>query len=120
MAWTYNVVLKTFKHNGQYKFRALYAGAPGYKDNPGYECLKDKGPLPRGKYRMAGPIAHHPVAGRYVIRLTPCSGKAMCGRDGFLIHGDNGKGTASHGCIVLHPKHRENIIKSGDKELIVE
>lgn len=30
MAWIYNVMLKTFKHNGKYKFKALYAGAPGY------------------------------------------------------------------------------------------
>jgi len=34
MAWDYNVMLRTFKHNGIYKFSARYAGAPGYKDNP--------------------------------------------------------------------------------------
>ena len=120
MAWTYNVMAKSFYLNGKFQFRSMYAGAPGYKDDVAFECVKNKGPLPRGRYRMTGPIAHHPTAGKYVIRLTPHSGNSMCGREGFLIHGGNGKGTASNGCIVLHPQDREKIIQSGDKELIVQ
>ncbi|WP_414148387.1 tlde1 domain-containing protein [Erwinia sp. BNK-24-b] len=119
MSWIYNVMSKSFYLNGKFQFNAMYAGAPGYKDDVKFECIKNKGPLPRGKYRITGPIATHPTAGRYVLRLIPYKGNNMCGRDGFLIHGGNGKGTASNGCIVLQPKYREKIIQSGDSELIV-
>ncbi|WP_380180946.1 tlde1 domain-containing protein [Kalamiella sp. sgz302252] len=122
MSWTYNVMLKTFKHNGVYEFRARYAGAPGYKDNPEYECLKEQGPLPRGKYRIVGVPFTHKKAGLFTLRLEPDKNNSMCGRSGFLIHGDSKTkpGTASNGCIVLDPKFRERIWQSGDKELIVE
>jgi len=115
-------MLKTFKHNGEYKFSALYAGAPGYKDNPEYECLRNKGPLPRGKYRIMGVPFTHKEAGRYTLRLEPDKGNSMCGRNGFLIHGDSKKepGTASNGCIILDPRFRKEIWKSGDRELIFE
>lgn len=120
MAWIYNVITKKFSRNGDYKFSAEYAGSPGYKDNPDDECVKNKGLLPRGNYHITGPIAVHPTAGRYVIRLTPHSGNSMCGREVFLIHGGNGRGTASNGCIILMRGYREKIIESGDKELIVQ
>jgi len=44
----------------------------------------------------------------------------MCGRTGFLIHGDNGKGTASNGCIVASLEVRQKIAASGVKELNVK
>ncbi|WP_084110420.1 DUF2778 domain-containing protein [Erwinia typographi] len=44
----------------------------------------------------------------------------MCGRDGFLIHGDNGRGTASNGCIVASLDVRKRIADSGDRELLVK
>ncbi|MDN4629517.1 tlde1 domain-containing protein [Erwinia sp. PsM31] len=122
MAWIYNVTLKTFRHNGRYEFSARYAGAPGYKNNPEDECLKDRGPLPRGKYRIIGvPFTHH-KAGRFTLRLEPDTGNSMCGRDGFLIHGDSIKapGTASNGCIILDQKFRRKIWESMDKEIIIE
>ena len=100
MTWVYDVRKKTFTLNGEYKFNALYAGAEGYKDDPNLECEANKGPLPRGKYKIGFPMASHPTAGRFVLRLTPYAGNNMCGRAGFLIHGDNGHGTASNGCIV--------------------
>lgn len=31
MTWTYNVRTRVFKLNGSFKFKAEYAGAPGYK-----------------------------------------------------------------------------------------
>ncbi|MFG6075164.1 tlde1 domain-containing protein [Erwinia sp. OPT-41] len=122
MAWNYNVMLRTFKHNGIYNFSARYAGAPGYKDNPEYECLRDKGPLPRGKYRIVGIPFTHKKAGVFTLRLEPDRGNSMCNREGFLIHGDSKKapGTASNGCIILAPWYRQQIWDSMDKELIVE
>ena len=59
MAWTCNIMPKLFKDNGSYKFKAFYAGAPGQKDNPDYEYLINKEPLPRGEYRIVGfPFNH--------------------------------------------------------------
>ncbi|MGV3345236.1 tlde1 domain-containing protein [Enterobacteriaceae bacterium LUAb1] len=119
MSWVYDVSKKSFTLNGEYQFSAMYAGAEDYKDSPEFECEVNKGPLPRGKYRIGRPIAKHPTAGRFVLRLTPYPGNNMCGRDGFLIHGDNGRGTASNGCIVASFESRKKIADSNDNELIV-
>lgn len=120
MTWTYDVRKRTFTRDGEFMFNALYAGAEGFKDDPAVECEVNKGPLPRGKYQIGRPMAHHPTAGRFVLRLTPYAGNSMCGRSGFLIHGDNGRGTASNGCIVAAYDFRKRIAESGDRELIVK
>lgn len=120
MTWIYDVKSKSFTLNGIFQFTAMYAGAEGYKDDSAYECEVNKGPLPRGKYHIGRPMAKHPSAGLFVLRLTPYRDNAMCGRAGFLIHGDNGKGTASNGCIVMEIKYRKKFADSDDKELIVK
>ena len=120
MAWVYEVMTKSLYLNGKFQFKAMYAGARGYKDDVAFECVKFKGPLPRGKYHIRRMQATHPKAGKHVIRLTPHPGNSMCDRDGFLIHGDNGKGTASNGCIVTRLYDRKKIAESHDQELIVK
>ncbi|MGK6328020.1 tlde1 domain-containing protein [Erwinia sp. DT-104] len=83
--------------------RAAKRGAgeqAGCRNDIAFECLKYKGPLPRGRYHIERPEAVHRSAGKYVLRLPPLPGNSMCNRDGFLIQDDNGKGTASTGCIV--------------------
>ncbi|MCC8380512.1 tlde1 domain-containing protein [Xenorhabdus stockiae] len=119
MAWIYEVNKRAFYHNEKFQFYALYAGAPGYKNNSEHECVSNKGPLPRGRYKIGAPFKH-PHSGRYTLRLTPHETNYMCGRAGFLIHGDNGRGTASNGCIVAHPSYRQKIWESGDRELIIK
>ncbi|WP_235955855.1 tlde1 domain-containing protein [Rouxiella aceris] len=120
MSWVYEVNKKAFYLNGEFKFYAMYAGAPDYKDDSKFECLLNKGPLPRGKYTISGKQQRHRTAGVYVLVLAPYSTNKMCGRAGFLIHGDNGKGTASEGCIVADRAYREFIWESKDRELIVK
>jgi Protein of unknown function (DUF2778) len=120
MTWFYNVKTRRFEKDGVFRFKAEYAGAPGYKDDPEKECVINKGPLPRGKYLISDPITKHPTAGPYVLRLIPHPDNKMCGRSGFLIHGGNGNGTASKGCIILNIKFRREIVKIGDKELVVK
>jgi len=122
MAWVYEVNKKSFYLNDDFKFSARYAGAPGYKNDTQYECLANKGPLPRGKYRIVGQPFKHPTAGRFTLRLEPYASNNMCGRAGFLIHGDSRKhlGEASNGCIVANPEDRKAIWDSMDKELIVK
>lgn len=120
MTWFYNVKATKFERDGIFQFKAEYAGAPGYKDDPEKECLLNKGPLPRGKYFISDPISRHPTAGDFVLRLTPHHKNKMCGRSGFLIHGGNRKGTASKGCIILSRANRKLIVESGDRELVVK
>lgn len=122
MAWVYNVNKRTFYLNENLQFKAKYAGAPGYKNDTQYECIANKGPLPRGKYRIVGQPFKHPTAGKFTLRLQPYASNNMCGRAGFLIHGDSDKhpGEASNGCIVLDPRLRQRIWESMEKELIVE
>lgn len=72
-------------------------------------------------YKIGNPF-QHTKAGGYVLRLTADSSNNMCGRDGFLIHGDSIKnpGTASNGCIITSISDRITIHTSNDKILIVE
>lgn len=122
MTWIYEVKSKSFYLNEKFKFKARYAGAPGYKDDTKYECVQNKGPLPRGKYRIVGKPFRHHKAGRFTLRLEPYASNNMCGRGGFLIHGDSTEhiGEASNGCIVANPGDRMAIWDSMDKELIVK
>lgn len=121
MTWVYEVRTNKFYRNGSYQFTAMYAGAPGYKNNPQYQCLKNKGALPNGSYTI-GPPHHSTHTGSYSLSLTPHKSNNMCQRSDFKIHGDSMRypGTASQGCIVLPFKQREEIWKSGDRELIVK
>ncbi|WP_426727910.1 tlde1 domain-containing protein [Enterobacter cloacae complex sp. 326A8] len=86
MSWEYNVKEHKFYLDGVYQFDADYAGASGYKNDPSQECVKNSGPLPRGKYTIGSPhnSAH---TGKYTLSLTPYSTNEMCGRDSFKIHG---------------------------------
>ncbi|POU00322.1 DUF2778 domain-containing protein [Escherichia sp. ESNIH1] len=121
MTWEYDVKTAQFYHNGTYVFSARYAGADGYYNDPSKECVMGKGPLPRGTYHIGAPF-FHPHAKKYTMRLTPSSSNNMCGRDGFLIHGDSisKPGHASNGCIILDLNYRIKIGTSHDHVLIVK
>lgn len=121
MTWVYDVRKNTFERDGAFQFFGMYAGAPGYKNNPDFECIKNKGPLPRGKYRIVGSPFKHKKAGFYTLQLEPFAENNMCGRSGFLIHGESSRypGQASEGCIVVAPQYRKRIFESGDKVVIV-
>jgi len=88
-----------------------YAGKKGvYRNNPEAQHEKDKGPLPRGRYKMVYiGSQQYKDKGKYIIRLIPMLGNEMHGRDGFLIHG--GKEDASTGCIILQLWQRQFIIE---------
>jgi len=77
-----------------------FAGAPGFINKTHAEHLENKGPLPRGRYKMT--YERHRVTD-HAIRLTPLDESKMFGRAGMLIHGDrkDAPGTGSTGCIIL-------------------
>lgn len=120
MAWEYNVREHRFYHDGTPAFFANYAGASGYKDDPAQECVKDNGPLPRGRYTIGEPH-NYPHTGKYSLSLIPDSANSMCGRDAFKIHGMSSKRPldSSNGCIIAPLSIRKQIWASGDTELIV-
>lgn len=55
------------------------------------------------------------------LREGPDPANDMCGRGGFLIHGDStaDPGTASQGCIILNRSQREQIAANPVKLLRV-
>ena len=120
MTWTYAQNNGELKHNGVF-IGTGYAGFGKGKFNPSMQCVSNVGPLPRGKYIMKELLLKHRSCGEYVIRLVPDPSNNMCGRSGFLIHGDSKKhpGMASHGCIILYTKYRKDMWNSGDKILEV-
>lgn len=109
-----------------------YAGRGGGKNNTAMERLRNIGPIPRGLYRITGPECigtafpcpdcHGATAhrhGPYVLRLHPAEDNEMFGRAGFLVHGDNGHGTASEGCICIARTFRQQVTSEGYTELEV-
>jgi hypothetical protein len=121
MSWVYKVSSHTFYLNGTYQFDGMYSGRPGYKNDTSQECVKGKGPLPRGTYTIGKPFYHHKTKA-WTMRLTPSDSNNMCGRDGFMIHGGSSKhpGEASDGCIIVSLPNRKAIAASGDHMLKVE
>ena len=85
-----------------------YSGAPGHVNNPESEHLHDRGPIPRGRYKI-GPIGMHKTSKgkemRLAMPLKPL-GHVAYGRTHLLIHGDNKKNdrSASEGCMIFSPK----------------
>jgi hypothetical protein len=106
---------------GKYDTLAVgYSGSRsrGGKNDPGKQCVKSTGPIPRGRYSIGAPFTG---PSPYSLPLTPDPANDMCGRSGFLIHGDSisHPGDASDGCIILTRPEREAIVKTGLKLLIV-
>lgn len=99
-----------------------YSGRGTDRNITASEGIRNRGPVPRGRYRMQ---EDHNVVGRgpVVIRLVPEAGTNTFGRDGFLIHGDNATNDASEGCIILDRNARNaliNNIRNGANILTVE
>jgi hypothetical protein len=97
-----------------------YSGseADNGKNNPHAQCERDIGPLPRGAYTIGAPVMG---PSPFSLPLDPAPANEMCGRSGFLVHGDSiaHPGTASQGCIILSRPIREAIAASGINQLVV-
>ena len=92
-----------------------YSGAGDAKNDPNKQCERNKGPIPRGYYDVGAEL-DKPTA--VTLPLTPRSNTDVCGRRGFLIHGDNTDGTASTGCIVLNTKSPRVEIRDSNDALV--
>lgn len=99
-----------------------YSGAPGFKNDPLMQDIKDKGPIPRGLYTIADPIDRHHEHGPFFLPLIPNPANDMYDRSGFGIHGDHlegPSGLASKGCPVFSRHIREKVWQSDDHQLEV-
>jgi hypothetical protein len=128
--WTYQQIDgKWLRANGTL-LAIGYSGAGDGKNNPDMQNVENVGPIPCGKYTMeliaddaGNPIDHKDAKGTTlhapVIRLIPDPTNEMFGRVDFLIHGDNGLGTASLGCPVAARFARIAMWSSMDHDLNV-
>lgn len=99
------------------------AGGPSDSRNkPDLQCVKDRGPIPRGTYTI-GTEYKDPQRGPITMALDPDAGNNMCSpkRDLFRIHGDKigAEGQASDGCIIMGKTIRQTISASADRRLRV-
>lgn len=99
-----------------YSGRNVPNGQQG-RNNPALESVRAVGPIPKGRYSIAAPRTSAQT-GPYALDLAPIGHNAM-GRSAFQIHGDNAKGDASSGCIILPRAVREQIWASGLKVIEV-
>jgi hypothetical protein len=88
-----------------------YSGRRPGRNRPDHEAIPTQGPIPAGRWSIGKPRTSART-GPHVIDLTPL-GHAAHGRNGFQIHGDNARGDASSGCIILPRAAREMISQSG-------
>ena len=118
--WTYSQTDGRVTKEGVGILATGYSGAGDGKNNPAMQEIKDKGPIPCGRYTIEEPrdTARH---GRYAMPLVPDPYTNLFGRDLFWIHGDSVEhpGEASEGCLILPRFARERIWQSGDHDLQV-
>jgi hypothetical protein len=112
MAWKYSQSTGRLTYNGKLVATG-YSGSYGYVNRPECEMYKDRGAIPSGTYRIGAGFKR----GRQndVMRLEPTMN--VCGRNGFLIHGDIARADhkASEGCVIFGPAIRHRISTSGDR-----
>jgi hypothetical protein len=111
MSWTYSQSTGELELNNKHVAKG-YSGTHAGRNNPIMQTKHNVGPIPQGTYTIGRP--HDTTThGPYVMRLTPLPGTHTFGRAGFLIHGDNKKHDASHGCIILDRIARHHVWSSG-------
>lgn len=94
-----------------------YSGKGLARNNPAMEMAGNRGPIPRGKYKIGVPYFSQ-KCGPICFPLEPIGHDAH-GRTALCIHGDNKTNDASEGCIVLGRAIRERIRDDKETELEV-
>lgn len=120
--WTFNRLHgELVDPAGEVKSTSVYSGVPEDKNNPDFESVQNRGPIPAGLWTVVNLIPGETKHGPYVLTLLPQAGTKTFGRSGFLIHGDNVKepGTASEGCIIVPRWLRELVWESLDRVIRV-
>ena len=120
ITYTYSQTSGLIYRNGIFIYKG-YSGIGEGLNNPLFESIKGKGPIPRGDYDI-GPGFDAPQ-GVCTMRLIPRVFTNTYGRSGFEWHGDllafPGKYLASHGCIITIRSIREMVNQDAEKYLEV-
>lgn len=118
--WTYQQSTGALSRAGK-TIAHGYSGLDLGKNNPAMQAARGIGPIPAGRWIIAGAPYHSASTGPYTLALQPAPGTDALGRSAFRIHGDSiaHPGEASHGCIILPRNVREQIWASGDREIEV-
>lgn len=119
-AWTYAQKTGELQHDGKHVTTGYSGGGAG-KNNPAMENVRNIGPIPHGDWAIVGPPINTANHGPYVLTLTPEAGTKTFDRAEFRMHGDSKEspGCASHGCVIMPRPVREQVWKSGDRDLEV-
>jgi len=117
MSWVYSQTTGNLDWYKKYIGKGYSGTGPG-RNNPLMQSARNIGPIPQGRYDI-GPPHDTPTHGPYVMNLTPLPETMIFHRSGFLIHGDNRRHDASHGCIILAPQLRHQVWHSGDRRIRV-
>jgi hypothetical protein len=119
-AWTYAQKTGELQQDGKH-VAIGYSGSGTGKNNPAMENVSDVGPIPEGDWTIVGPPVDTASHGPYALSLRPAPATPTFGRSGFLLHGDSKEspGCASQGCVIMPRAVREQIWKSGDRDLEV-
>ncbi|HEY5998128.1 MAG TPA: tlde1 domain-containing protein [bacterium] len=128
LAWVYSRSSGQLTHEDP-PLRSVDVGT-GYSghglglNNPTLQFLRNVGPIPQGTWTIGPQQNNTTGSGTNLpasMRLTPAADTQTLGRDGFLIHGDNGRGnrSASQGCPVFNRNIRNQIGGSDDNTLVV-
>lgn len=115
--WTLNQKTGEIRQDGHLVGMG-YAGKGEGKNNPEMQAIHNVGPLPCGLYQIGEPKEGTHM-GAFALELIPHDSNEMFGRDGFFWHGDDGKGTASEGCIVSSYALRHMAYAGQDRTLKV-
>lgn len=106
---------------GKIMYKGGWSGNGQGKNNPDMEGVRNKGPIPRGRYTIGVPYDSRNV-GPFSLPLTPHLHKAL-DRTHFRCHGaalDPAKqGQESDGCMIMPRDVRQAMHKSDDKILDV-
>ena len=119
--WIYDRFTGVLRRGTLYVYKGCYAGHGAGLNNTAMQNVHDIGPLPAAIYDMTA-IVNSPHTGQQTIVLKMRAGYEDFGRDGFRIHGDNGKGdkSASNGCIIQDGAANRLVVwNSGDHVLQV-
>ncbi|MEY2884432.1 MAG: hypothetical protein RL490_2156 [Pseudomonadota bacterium] len=125
MSWVWHQATGELRRDGALISRG-YSGKGRGKNNPALQGMQGIGPIPRGRWRMTS-VYNSANVGPFTITLhaldeaVPDDVHEATGRSAFRIHGDSirAPGTASKGCIILPRAIREQLWRSGDRELEV-
>ena len=125
MTWSYRQSTGDLTRDGKLISRG-YSGNGRGKNNPAMQAAVGVGPIPAGRWKIVGPPYNSQNVGPYSIKVFAVDSALDdrhdgTGRGAFRIHGDSirAPGTASHGCLVLPRRVRQQIWNSGDYDLEV-